>query len=116
MHQISRELQPIQDIHARFANWERAKHRADFFAKIGFPDSHPLRHTIEQVCRDLEPPRRAADQTISEIARKCAEFCMYDNGQRCNGAADWFQGGKDIYRERPAIDFGKGCSFSSCSD
>ena len=74
MHPIVHELLPIRDVHAHFANWERAKHRADFFAKIGFPDSHPLRHTIEQLSGDLEVHRRTADQTIAEIARKHGDF------------------------------------------
>ena len=108
MHPIVHELVPIRALHVHFANWERAKHRADFFAKIGFPDSHPLRHTIEQVCRGLDPPRRAADQTISEIARKYGDFCIYVNGQCFEGATDWFQSGKEIYRDCPEIAFGKG--------
>ena len=108
MHPIVHELVPIRALHAHFANWERAKHRADFFAKIGFPDSHPLRHTIEQLCRDLEAPRRAADQTISEIARKYGDFCIYENGQYFEGATDWFRSGNEIYRDCPAIAFGKG--------
>ena len=43
------ELLPIQNAHAHFVNWERAKHRADFFATISFPDSHPLRVALRQV-------------------------------------------------------------------
>ena len=108
MHQISRELQPIRDVHARFANWERAKHRADFFAKIGFPDSHPLRHAVDQIGRDLEVHRRAADQTIAEIARKYGDFSLYVNGHYFEGATDWFRSGKQMYWDCPDIVFSKG--------
>ena len=69
MHPIVHELLPIRLVHARFANWERAKHRADFFAKVGFPDSHPLRHAVDQISRDLEEHRCAADRTVAGIVR-----------------------------------------------
>ena len=108
MHQISRELQPIRDVHARFANWERAKHRADFFAKIGFPDSHPLRHAVDQIGRDLEVHRRAADQTVGEIARKYGDFSLYVNGHYFEGATDSFRSGKQMYWVCPNILFRKG--------
>lgn len=76
MHPIVHELLPNRAVHVHFANWERAKHRADFFAKIGFPDSHPLRHAIGQLSRDLEAHRVAADQKVAEIARKHGDFCL----------------------------------------
>ena len=108
MHPIVTELLPIRDVHAHFANWECAKHRADFFAKIGFPDSHPLRHTIEQLSGDLEIHRRTADQTIAEIARKHGDFCLYVGGHYFEGATDWFRSGREIYRDCPDIVFSKG--------
>ena len=84
-----------------FANWERAKHRADFFAKIGFPDSHPLRHTIGQLSRDLEAHRVAADQKVAEIARKHGDFCLCVDGHYFERATDWFRSGKEIYWDCP---------------
>ena len=108
MHPIVHELLPIRDVHAHFANWELAKHRADFFAKIGFPDSHPLRHTIDQLSRDLDVHRRAADRTIAEIARTYGDFCLYVNGHYLEGATDWFRSGKEIYWDCPDIVFSKG--------
>ena len=37
MHPFLEELIPIKRAHAHFANWERAKHRAEFFCKNRFP-------------------------------------------------------------------------------
>ncbi len=97
MHPILHELLPIRRAHLHFAAWERAKHRAQFFAKVGFPDSHPLRHAVDQVGRDLEEHRWAADLTIAEVARKHGDFRARVNGFFFEDATDWFQSGKDIY-------------------
>ena len=64
------ELLPIQSAHAQFACWERAKHRAEFFAILGFPDTHPLRLALDQVCIGLEEHRWAAEATVTDVATK----------------------------------------------
>jgi len=113
MHAIVHELLPIRLAHARFANWERAKHRAEFFAKIGFPNSHPLRITIEQISRGLEGHRWAADRTVEEVARKYGDLRIHVNGYYFEGSTDWFRSGKDIYWDCPDIVFGRGVRRSN---
>ena len=108
MHPIVHELLPIRLVHARFANWERAKHRADFFAKVGFPDSHPLRHAVDQISRDLEEHRCAADRTVAEIVRKYSDFRILVNGSYFEDATDWFRSGNEIYWDCPDIVFARG--------
>ena len=100
------ELLPIQIAHAHFVNWERAKHRADFFATISFPDSHPLRQALNQVSKHLEQHRWAADVTITDVARKHGEFCAEVNGYYFEKAADWFRS-TDNYSNSPKIRIGK---------
>ena len=113
MHPILHDLPSLRRAHAHFADWERAKHRAQFFAKVGFPDSHPLRHAVDQVGRDLEEHRWAADLTIAEVARKHGDFRAHVNGFFFEDATDWFQSGKDIYWDCPDIVFGRGVKRNS---
>ncbi len=113
MHPIVQELLPIHLAHAHFANWERAKYRAEFFAKIGFPDSHPLRHAVDQISRDLEEHRSAADRTVAEIVRKYGDFWTLVNGSYFEDATDWFRSGNDIYWDCPDIVFGRGVRRSN---
>ena len=108
MHPIVHELLPIRLVHARFANWERAKHRADFFAKVGFPDSHPLRHAVDQTNRNLEEHRCAADRTVAEIVRKYSDFRILVYGSYFEDATDWFRSGNVIYWDCPDIVFERG--------
>ena len=100
------ELLPIQSAHAHFVNWERAKHRAEFFATISFPDSHPLRVALRQVSRDLEQHRWAADVTITDLAREHGAFSAQVNGYHFEKAADWFRSA-DGYSDCPKIRIGK---------
>ena len=93
--------------------WERAKHRAEFYAKVGFPDSHPLRHAVDQISRDLEGHRCAADRTVAEIVRKYGEFWTLVNGSYFEDATDWFRSGNDIYWDCPDIVFGRGVRRSN---
>ena len=100
------ELLPIQNAQAHFVNWERAKHRADFFATISFPDSHPLRVALQQVSKDLEQHRWAADVTITDLAREHGTFAAQVNGYNFERAADWFRTA-DGYSDCPKIRIGK---------
>ena len=100
------ELLPIQSAHAHWLDWERAKHRADFFSTIGFPNSHPLRVALRQASRDLEQHRWAADVTITDLAREHGAFSAQVNGYHFEKAADWFRSA-DGYSDCPKIRIGK---------
>ena len=100
------ELLPIQSAHAHWLDWERAKHRADFFSTISFPDSHPLRVALRQASRDLEQHRWAADVTITDLAREHGAFSAQVNGYHFEKAADWFRSA-DGYSDCPKIRIGK---------
>lgn len=108
MHPFLQDLIPFRTVHAYFADWERAKHRAYFFSAIGFPDSHPLRQILENVSMDLEEHRWAADAAMAEVRRKHGDFRTYVNGYFFENSSDWFKSGKQIYWDCPAISFGKG--------
>ena len=107
------ELSPIQSAHAHFANWERAKHRAAFFAILAFPDTHPLRQALDQVCSGLEEHRWAAEATVADVAKKHGSFRADVNGFRFEDAAGWFKTGNDIYYDCPSISVGKGVRRSN---
>ena len=107
------ELLPIQSAHAHFANWERAKHRASFFAILAFPDTHPLRQALDQVCSGLEEHRWAAEATVADVAKKHGSFRADVNGFHFEDAAEWFKTGNDIYYDCPSISVGKGVRRSN---
>ena len=98
MHPFLEELIPLKRIHAHFANWERAKHRADFFATIAFPDSHPLRRLLVDMGRDLDDHRWAADLTIHDIRKRYGDFRTCVNGYLFEDSREWFENGQDILR------------------
>lgn len=113
MQQIIEDLAPLQQVHARFAEWERARHRADFFATCAFPDSHPVRRILADMGHDLLEHRYMADEAVREIARRHGEFRTWVNGFFFEHPKDWFQSGGDIYWDCPAISFGRGVKRSN---
>ena len=112
MHQFLEDLAPLQHVHASFADWERAHHRADLFATCAFPDSHPVRHILADMARDLIEHRYMADEVIREVARCHSEFRTWVNGFFFGNSKDWFQSGGDKYWDCPAISFGRGTQRS----
>ena len=80
MEQFLEDLAPLQRVHARFAAFERAKHRAEFYATCAFPDSHPLRQLLADMGRDLVDHRYIADEVIRGIARDHGDFRTWVNG------------------------------------
>ena len=108
MHPFLEELVPLKRVHAHFANWERAKHRADFFATIAFPDSHPLRRLLVDMGRDLDDHRWAADLTIHDVKKRYGDFRTCVNGYFFEDSGGWFDNGQDIYSDCPKISFGRG--------
>ncbi len=103
MHPLLDELVPIKRVHAHFAKWERAKHRAELFAKVAFPDSHPLRRLLDDLALDLEDHRWAADLTIHDVAKRYGDFRTWVNGCFFEGATEWLQNGQEIYWDCPSI-------------
>ena len=110
MHSTSVELLPIQLAHAHFADWERVKHRAEFFAILAFPDTHPLRHALEHVSRGLEEHRWVAEATVADVAKKHGSFCADVNGFHFEDVAAWFKDGSDIYYDCPASASARACA------
>ena len=108
MHPFLEELIPIKRAHAHFANWERAKHRAEFFCKNRFPDSHPLRRVLDDITRELDDHRWAVGITIRDVAKRYGDFRTFVNGCFFEDAADWFRNGQYIYWDCPSISFGRG--------
>ncbi len=108
MHPFLEKLLPLKWVHAHFANWERAKHRADFFATIAFPDSHPLRRVLCDLGRDLDDHCWAADLTIHDVRKRYGDFRTHVNGHFFEDSCEWFQNGQDIYYDCPSISFGRG--------
>ena len=113
MHPTSVELLPIRLAHAHFADWERVKHRAEFFAILAFPDTHPLRTALEQANRGLEEHRWFAEATVANLAKKHGSFCANVNGFHFEDVAAWFKDGSDIYYDCPSISVGKGVRRSN---
>ena len=113
MHPMFVELLPVQLAHACFADWERAKHRAEFFAILSFPDTHPLRTALEQASRGLEEHRWVAEATVADVAKKHGSFCADVNGFHFEDVAAWFKDGSDIYYDCPSISIGKGVRRSN---
>ena len=112
MHQFLEDLAPLQHVHASFADWERAHHRADFVATCAFPGSHPVRHILADMARDLIEHRYMADEVIREVARRHGDFRTWVNGFFFENSKDWFQSGGDKYWDCPAISFGRGIKRS----
>ena len=107
------EFLPIQSAHAHFANWERAKHRAAFFAILAFPDTHPLRQALDQVCSGLEEHRWAVEAFVADVAKKHGSFRADVNGFHFEDVGEWFKTGTDIYYDCPSSSVGKGVRRSN---
>ena len=96
VHSALEELIPIHLAHAHFVDWERAKLRAEFFTKIGFPDAHPLRVAVDRVGDALEDHRIAACAVLSDFVRRYGDFTAKADGHVFNTAADWFRNGANL--------------------
>ena len=112
MHKFIEDLAPLQHVHASFAEWERARHRADFFATCAFPDSHPVKQILADMGRDLLEHRYAADELIREVAKRHGDFRTWVNGFFFEHPKDWFQSRGDKYWDCPTISFGRGVKRS----
>ena len=66
--------------HWEFACWQRVRHRARTFALISFPDSHPFRKAVEDICTDLDSVQYEARCCLYKIVRRHGEFRGSVNG------------------------------------
>ena len=64
------ELLALVEAHRRFANWERIRHRALTYANIEFPDGHPFKRSVENVCDNLEELRLRASLSLLRFSKK----------------------------------------------
>ena len=112
MHQFLEDLAPLQHVHATFAEWERARHRADFFATCAFPDSHPVKRILADMDYDLLEHRYVADEVVRDVARHHGDFRTWVNGFFFEDPKDWFQPRGDKYWDCPSISFGRGVKRS----
>lgn len=91
MHKFIKDLAPLQHVHATFAEWERARHRADFFARCAFPDSHPVKQILADMGHDLLEHRYVADEVVRDVAWHHGDFRTWVNGFFFEDPKDWFQ-------------------------
>lgn len=64
-------LENLVSVHRHFAKWEQTKHRAQAVVVIEFPDSHPVRTTVDALCCDLESCRTRAGDMLFELMKVC---------------------------------------------
>ena len=93
--------------HARFARWECARHRADFAAKLFFPDSHPLRNIVDDLANCLDDCRWSAEMHLVVFAQQYGEIRGIVNGWYFDSTDEWFRR-SDRYWDCPDIMVGKG--------
>ena len=69
------ELGAVEDFaslahaHWEFACWQPVRHRARMFALSSFPDRHPVRTAVEDICTDLDSVQYEARCCLSKIVR-----------------------------------------------
>ena len=95
--------------HWEFACWQRVRHRARTFALISFPDSHPFRKAVEDICTDLDSVQYEARCCLYKIVRRHGEFRGSVNGWWFEDPEkDLFQSDARKYHDCPEYMFGRG--------
>ena len=95
--------------HWEFACWQRVRHRARTFALISFPDSHPFRKAVEDICTDLDSVQYEARCCLYKIVRRHGEFRGSVNGWWFEDPEkDLFQSDAQKYHDCPEYIFGRG--------
>ena len=109
------EMSAVEDFaslahaHWEFACWQRVKHRARTFALISFPDSHPFRKAVEDICTDLDSVQYEARCCLYKIVRRHGEFRGSVNGWWFEDPEkDLFQSDARKYHDCPEYMFGRG--------
>ena len=101
------ELERLVVTHRHFANWECARHRANFAAKLFFPDSHPLRQIVDALSNGLDDCRWSAEVHLATFARQYGGIRGIVNGWYFDSTDEWFRR-SDRYWDCPGIVVGKG--------
>ena len=101
------ELERLVATHRHFANWESARHRANFAAKLFFPDSHPLRQIVDGLANGLDDCRWSAEMHLAVFAQQYGEIRGIVNGWYFDSTDEWFRR-SDRYWDCPDIMVGKG--------
>ena len=101
------DLELLIAAHARFARWECARHRADFAAKLFFPDSHPLRNIVDDLANCLDDCRWSAEMHLVVFAQQYGEIRGIVNGRYFDSTDEWFRRSAR-YWDCPDILVGKG--------
>ncbi len=113
MRPFLEELAPLLTTQAAFVNWERAKYRANVYAKAAFPESHPLRRVLTQTATALENHRWSAELTVFAVAEKYGDFRAHVHGLVLNEPTEWFRPKEMTYFDDSAALFNKGSRRSN---
>ena len=102
------DLASLAHTHWEFAHWQRVRHRAKTFALISFPDSHPLRKAVEDICVDLDPVQYQANRCLHEVVKKRGPFHAAVNGWWFDDLEEQlFKSNPQWYHDCPEISMGR---------
>jgi hypothetical protein len=110
---VRRDFASLATAHLHFTRWERVRHRARTFATIFYPDSHPFRLAVDNLCNDLETVRYEAEVCLHRIVREHGAFRGVVNGYYFENPEDnLFKSDAQRYHDCPEYVFGKGIKRS----
>ena len=106
---IRRDLASLATAHLHFANWECVRHRAQTYALISFPDSHPFRQAVDALCGDLDTVRLELELCLHRITKEHGGFRGIINGWWFeNPEETLFKKDGERYYDCPTYQFGRG--------
>ena len=109
---IRRDLASVATAHLHFSRWERVTHRAHTYALISFPDNHPFRQAVDDVCRGLEVVRDEVELCLFKIVREHGGFRGLVNGWFFEGEETLFKKDPARYHDCPSWQIGRGIKRS----
>ena len=105
---VRRDLASLATAHLHFANWECVRHRAQTYALISFPDSHPFRQAVDALCGDLDSVRWELELCLSRIAKEIGGFRGIINGLWFENPEETLFKNAERYYDCPTYQFGRG--------
>ena len=106
---VRRDLASLATAHLHFANWECVRHRAQTYALISFPDSHPFRQAVDALCGDLDSVRLELELCLHRITKEIGGFRGIINGWWFeNPEETLFKKDAERYYDCPTYQFGRG--------